>query len=436
MSKQFSPYLNPAVETMPRAQLERFQEQKLLRVLDYALEHSPLIKARWQAAGVGRGDIRSLEDFRNRAPFIDKDDIRSFRDAHDHPLGGLAELDNPNVNRVETTSGTTGDPTPFPIRARSSVEEGYARDYWEMGIRPGEYAIVSSFTFRIGITLSSLSELGIIPIPFAHTPLQIPRMVEAIQHFRPTAFTLMSTPMILWFERFFEQSGLDPKAVFASVRGAIAGGEALSPRLRAVADSWDLELFETASFGDVMSGTECRAHAGLHGYEDMAMAECLDPENDQPVADGELGELVVTTLRNPEMPLIRYRTDDLVEIDRSQCSCGRTHFRYRVRGRKGDRLLVQGKAILPLDVRFSIEEERETRSGLFQIIKEAPEMDILRLRVGYDNSVLQRPLASLAGKLEEALKAVTGVPVAIEMIDEAELLKLGPPHKIPRVTKS
>ena len=254
MSKQFSPYLNPAVETMPRAQLERFQEQKLLRVLDYALEHSPLIKARWQAAGVGRGDIRSLEDFRNRAPFIDKDDIRSFRDAHDHPLGGLAELDNPNVNRVETTSGTTGDPTPFPIRARSSVEEGYARDYWEMGIRPGEYAIVSSFTFRIGITLSSLSELGIIPIPFAHTPLQIPRMVEAIQHFRPTAFTLMSTPMILWFERFFEQSGLDPKAVFASVRGAIAGGEALSPRLRAVADSWDLELFETASFGDVMSG--------------------------------------------------------------------------------------------------------------------------------------------------------------------------------------
>lgn len=436
MSGSYSRYLNERVETMPRDQLERLQETRLMGVLEYAHTHSPLVDSLWKQAGVAPSDIRSLADFRQRAPFFDKDDIRLYRDKYNDPTGGLARLSNPDVNKVVSTSGTTGDPTPVPIRMRGSVDEGYARDWWEMGVRPGDYGVLSSFTFRIGIGNSSTSEMGMIPIVFAHDPRQIPRMAAAIREFQPTTFSLMSTPMLLGFERWFKQTGTDPRELFASVRGAMAGGEAMSPRLRALADSWGLELFETTSLGDVMSGTECRMHAGFHAYEDMALVECLAPDGDEPVADGELGELVVTTLRNPEFPVIRYRTDDLVTMDRSVCGCGRTHARYQVRGRKGDQILVQGKVVLPLDVRFLVEAEPETHGGLFQIIKSAAEMDVLRLRVGYHSETPGAVPADLAARLEQVIAKSLDLPVQVELTPEAELLKLGPPHKIPRVTKA
>jgi phenylacetate-CoA ligase len=436
MNPTYSRYLNEHIETMPRDQLLQLQENRLMDVLAYGYSRSPLIQQLWNSAGVSPADIGSLADFYEKAPFFDKDSIRLFRDAHNDPTGGLARMSDLDINKVVSTSGTTGDPTPVPIRMRGSSQEGYARDYWEIGVRPGDYGITSSFTFRIGIGDSPVTELGMIPIPFAHDPRQIPRMASAIEEFRPSVFSLMSTPMLLGFEQWFRQSGKDPVELFASVRGAFAGGEAMSPRLRALADSWDLELFETTSLGDVMSGTECRAHAGFHAYEDMVIAECLDPDGDAPVAEGELGELVVTTLRNPELPFIRFRTDDLVVMDSSVCACGRTHARYHVRGRKGDKILVQGKPILPLDIRFIVEGEAETSGGLFQIIKTAPEMERLRLRVGYDPDALAGPESELVARLQDLVGAAIEVPVQVELTPNAELLKLGPPHKIPRVSKT
>jgi phenylacetate-CoA ligase len=436
LEPEFPRFLNEHIETMPRDQLRQLQEHRLLDVLDYGYTHSPLIEQLWRGAGVTPAEICSLEDFYEKAPFFDKDSIRHFRDVHNDPLGGLARMSHLDLNKVVSTSGTTGDPTPVPIRLRGSSQEGYARDFWEIGVRPGDYGIVSSFTFRIGIGDSPITEVGMIPIPFAHDPRQIPRMAAAIEAFRPTVFSLMSTPMLLGFEQWFKRSGADPVALFSSLQGAIAGGEAMSPRLRALAGSWDLELFETTSLGDVMSGTECRAHAGFHAYEDMVIAECLDPDGDEPVADGELGELVVTTLRNPELPFIRFRTDDLVVMDREPCACGRTHARYQVRGRKGDQILVQGKPILPLDIRFIVEAEVETSGGLFQIIRSAPEMDRLRLRVGYDPDTLAGPAGELVARLEHLVGVAIEVPVQVDLTPNAELLKLGPPHKIPRVSKT
>jgi phenylacetate-CoA ligase len=430
-----SRYLNERIETMPREQLQTLQEARLFEVLSFAERHSPLIQSHWASAGVDFASIKSVHDFHEKAPFFDKDDIRAFRDQHNDAVGGLIQLSHPELTKIVSTSGTTGDPTPVPVRKRTSVEDGYARDWWEIGARPGDYSLLSSFTFRIGIGNTPLVDMGVIPIVFAHDPRQIPRMVEAIETYRPTIFSLMSTPMLLAFEHFFASSGVDPKSLFSSIKGAIAGGEAMSPRLRALADSWGLELFETSSLGDVLSGTECRAHAGFHAYEDMALVECLDPEGTEPVPDGELGELVVTTLQNPEFPIIRYRTDDLVVMDRSPCVCGRTHSRYQIRGRKGDQIQVQGQPILPLDVRFLVEAEPETRSGLFQIVKSASEMDVLKLRVGFNPETLKQDHADLAGRLRDAIRSALSVPVVVELVLESELLKLGPPHKIPRVIK-
>ena len=436
MGNTYSRYLNEHVETMPRDQLKKLQERRLMPTLDYAYERSPLIESIWKKAGVKPSDINSMDDFIEKAPCFDKDDIRAFRDTHNSPTGGLARSSDLDINKISTTSGTTGDPTPMPIRMVASIDEGYARDFWEMGSRPGDYSVASSFTFRVGIGCLPVTETGAIPIPFRHDPHQIPRIAHAIQTYKPTTLTLLSTPMLLGFEQWFKETGTDPKKLFASIKGAIYGGEALSPRLKAMADSWGLELFETTSFGDVMSGTQCRAHDGFHAYEDMAIAECLDPNSNEPVADGEIGELVVTTLANTEIPFIRFRTDDLVIMNRETCSCGRTHARYNIRGRKGDQIKVKGKTILPLDIRFAIEAELETQSGLFQIIKASAEMDVLKLRVGHIPDRITTSAEELTSRLEEIVRKEVDVPVQIELTPDSELLKLGPPHKIPRVTKA
>ena len=113
------------------------------------------------------------------------------------------------------------------------------------------------------------------------------------------------------------------------------------------------------------------------------VVECLDPEGDEPVADGEPGELVATTLFNRVWPLVRYRSDDIVRVTRDACACGRTHARVWPIGRKGDEVVVDGRPVLPLDVWDAVESAPGAGLGLFQVVRPAREVDVLRLRVGY-----------------------------------------------------
>jgi phenylacetate-CoA ligase len=208
-----------------------------------------------------------------------------------------------------------------------------------------------------------------------------------------------------------------------------------APRIRKLVASWELEMFEITSLGDVTGAIDCRDHSGFHAYEDLAFVECLDPLGDQPVADGERGELVVTSLQDDVAPLVRYRTDDLITLNREVCVCGRTHARVKVLGRKGDELLVGGKSVLPRDITPIVEQLPETQAALYQVIRVAREMDQLKLRVGYNPEALHGSEADLANRVRDLVAAGLDVPVTVELTPNAELLKLGPPHKIPRVTK-
>jgi phenylacetate-CoA ligase len=437
MTHTYSPFLFEHIETMPREQLQVLQTTRLLQVIKQAYQNSPLIQTHWDQAGVHPRDIQTLEDFQQKAPFFDKDAIRHYRDAHNDPCGGLIRLDNPRLTAIATTSGTTGDPTPMPRRFRTSSEEGYIRDHWHIGARPGDYVIMPVFTFRAGASngLSAMNEAGLTPIVFSHHGGEIPRIVEAIERYRPTVCGLLSSPMLIGFEQYFAKTGLDPREVFKSFKGSIYGGEALSPRMKAMTESWGLELFETTALGDVVSATQCRAHDGFHAYEDLAMVECVDPLTDLPVPDGQVGELVVTNINDPLLAMVRFRTDDLVIVNRQPCSCGRTHLRYHIVGRKSDQLVVQGRSILPRDIRFIVEQQPESTASLFQIIKSSAQMDVLTVRVGYDPVKLTAGADEFIARLEALIAAELGVPVAVTLTLNDELLKLGPPHKIPRVAK-
>jgi phenylacetate-CoA ligase len=425
-------YYDAERETMPRPALEALQEEMLLDLLPYAYEHSALVRETWDAAGVHPRDVRSLDDFRERVPFVDKDAIRRFRDERGDPFGGLCTVPPAELTAIMSTSGTTGDPTLVPEQwgggGRPAV---ITRDFWGMGVRPGDHVALVLFTFR-GPTYGLFQGLGTTPVLFDFDPREMPRLCELSLRYRPTGLYNFGSVLVNAVRDACEAGGFDPRDVFASYKGVVFAGEPLGRRARALAESWGVELYEHTGLGDVTGAFECRVHDGLHFWEDTALAEGLVPDGAEPVPDGEPCELVATTLVNRTAPLVRYRSDDIVRITRAPCACGRTHARVWPVGRKGDEVVVQGRSVLPVDLWGAVESVDACALGLFQVIRSGREVDVLRLRVGYAAGWANR-LDAVRDQVAAAVLDATGVVPEVELVPDADLSRLGPPHKIPRV---
>ncbi|GIU87008.1 MAG: phenylacetate--CoA ligase [Acidimicrobiia bacterium] len=427
-----SPYFSPAEETMPRERIEELQLELLLEMLPHAYEHAPVIRAAWEAAGVTPRDVRTVDDFRERVPFVDKDALRRFRDERGDPFGGLCAVPPAELTAVNSTSGTTGDPTLVPEQWGAGGRPAViTRDFWGMGVRPGDHVALVLFTFR-GPVYGLFQGLGTVPVLFDFDPAEMPRLCELSLRYRPRALYNFGSVLVHAVRDACERRGLDPADVFSSYRAVVYAGEPLGPRARALAQEWGVELFEHTGVGDVTAAFECHAHDGLHFWEDTALVECVEPDGRTPVPDGARGELVATTLFNRVAPLVRYRSDDIVRVTRAPCRCGRTHARMWPIGRKGDEVVVQGRPVLPVDVWGAVESVDACAMGLFQVIRPGPQADRLRLRVGYAPAWDGR-LGTVGDEVRAAVEAATGIVPDVELVPDAALLRLGPPHKIPRV---
>lgn len=437
-----SVYYDAEYETMPRDQLRDLQLELLLETIAFAYEHSPLIREVWSRQKLVPADVKSFDDFTEKVPFISKDTVREFRDERGDPYGGLLCLPTNELTAIMSTSGTTGDPTLVAEKWGGGAAGRPAimyRDFWGMGVRPGDFFSLFLFTFR-GPTYGFVQQLGAVPLLFDYDLGEIERMLRLSLEYRPTAMYNFGGTMILATQDIAERAGIDPRDAFSSYKGIVWAGEPLGARARALATEWGMPLYEHSSVGDVTASFECAQHDGMHFWEDTVVAEGIDPEavdhrDATPITDdGARCELVATALVNRTAPLIRYRADDIVRIDRRPCACGRTHARIWTIGRKGDEVLVQGKSVLPVDVWSAVESIHSCRLGLFQIIRPQRDVDVLALRVGYQDCADDR-LATLADEVAGAVYAHTGVTPQVELVRNEELLRLGPPHKIPRVAK-
>ena len=427
-------FFEPEIETASREQIEALQEQRILELVPYAWERSAFYRELWSAAGLEPGSVRSLQDFVTKVPTFTKDDLRAFRDRTGDPFAGLLCVDRAELTSITSTSGSTGSPEPIPEiwDVAPPLPTITARDLWGLGLRPGDRVLQPQGCFRNYFD-GLFHQLGLVPVFVSGWIGEGEQILHVIQK-HDIRYLQLFLPTVLEFEKL--EAKYDISKMLAPLKGAAFAGMPLGKSLaQKVRQEWGVNLYLYTSAGDTGTAWEGVEHDGYHLWEDTILAEAIDPVTDVPVADNELGELISTDLDNNAAPYIRFRTGDLVRINREPAPSGRTHARMWVLGRRGDELLIADKAVLVSDVWSRVESVPELSDGMFQIVYagESPE---LKIRLGYARE-RTADIEELRVRASEVLRDGLGVPVDATMIDADELFASSKSvAKFARVVKS
>lgn len=342
-------YWQPDIETLARHELEALQLKRLQRTVARLQAGVPFYQRKFEPNHVGAEELRSLDDLR-RLPFTTNADLRE-----NYPDGLLAVPRN-QVTRLHTSSGTTGKPKAL-FFSRADVDQAaelIARCLVMTGCTPND-VLQNMMTY--GLFTGALvmhygaEKVGMLVIPAG--PGNSERQVLLMQDFRTTVFH--TTPSYaLYLADYLERRGIDPRKDLALRKGLI-GAEAHSEETRRkVEAALGIDAYNSYGLSE-MNGPgvafECEQKAGMHLWEDNFLLEIIHPETGAPVADGEPGELVLTSLCREAMPLLRYRTRDLTRVIPEPCPCGRTHRQIaRITGRSDDMLVVRGVNVYPQQI--------------------------------------------------------------------------------------
>ena len=340
-------YWQPELETMPREELEKLQVAKLKKSIEIALK-SPFYKKRLGELGLTPDDFNSVSDIR-KLPFTTKADLRE-----NYPFGLVGgNLDD--AIRLHSTSGTTGNPTVVTY-SRHDIDSWanmIARNMYMVGCRNSDFFQNSSgygmFTGGLGFQHGA-ERLGATTIPAAAGNSK--RQIMFIRDFGTTCLHAIPSYAIRLAE-VFQEEGIDPRSTH--LRTLFIGAEPHTEEQRRRIERL-LGVKAYNSFGMTeMNGPgvafECKYQNGMHLWEDNYIIEIVDPDTLEPVPDGEMGEMVLTTLDRDMMPILRYRTRDLTRILTGECPCGRTHRRIdRIKGRTDDMFIIKGVNVFPMQI--------------------------------------------------------------------------------------
>ena len=343
------PIHNPAVECASREEIRALQLERLIEQVRWTYDRVAWYRERMDRDGVSPDDIKTLEDVR-KLPFTDKSVLR------DTVPYGLVAVPLDQVKELHSSSGTTGKP----------IVVGYNEHDMELwadcimrlvqmaGVVPGDRAQMAfgygMFTGGFGLHYG-LQKLGCMMIPAGSGNTE--RHIAMIQDYGTTV--LVATPSYaLHMCEVGERMGFDWEQ--STLRVGLFGGEPCPPGLKAEIES-RMHIVCTDNYGltEVMGpgvSGECLAARDMqHIAEDHFLWEVIDPETGEPVADGQMGELVLTPLGKQAIPVLRYRTHDLTRVVTEPCACGRTTARMqKVRARSDDMLIIRGTNVFPSQV--------------------------------------------------------------------------------------
>ena len=333
---------------MPEDALRQLQLERLQKTVRHCM-NSPFYQEKFAELGITVDDIKTLDDVR-KLPFTTKDDLR------EHYPFGLACVPLRDCTRLHSSSGTTGNPT-VVLHTERDLEEwakAVARCLWMVGSRPEDVfqnsAGYGMFTAGLGFQYGA-EKLGMLTVPAAAG--NTTRQIKFIRDFGTTVLHAIPSYASRIYEVMREE-GVDPRRD-TQLRVLCIGAEPHSEEQRKrIEENLGVKAYNSYGISEMMGpgvAFECPEQNGLHIWEDYFIVEIIDPVTLEPVPDGELGELVITTLKREAMPLVRYRTRDLTRFLPGECPCGRHHRRLaRLQGRSDDMIILKGVNIFPIQI--------------------------------------------------------------------------------------
>jgi len=407
---------NKEIETMSQEELKKIQSERLVKLVKYVYDNVEFYRKRMDENGVKPEDIKGLEDI-DKLPFTTKNDLRD-----NYPFG-LFAVPQSKIVRIHASSGTTGKATVVGYTA-DDLEiwaECVARCFSMANVDENDIVQIAYgyglFTGGLGAH-SGAEKIGAMVVPMSTGNSK--KLTTMMVDFGATA--IACTPSyLLHISEVLKEEGLIDKI---KLKSAVCGAEPWTEKMRTeIEKRLNIKAYDIYGLSEVMGpgvACDCEYHEGLHVCEDHFYPEIIDPVTLKPVAEGETGELVFTTLTKQGLPLIRYRTKDLTSITRETCKCGRTSARIaRFKGRSDDMLIIRGVNVFPSQVEAALIEVEEVTPHYMMIVDRVNNLDTLEIQVEVDEKYYTdeiKGIEKLTKKITHVIQQALGLSAKIKLV--------------------
>ena len=406
-----------AIETASRDEISSLQLERLKWSLHHAYDNVPHYQDKFDAAGIVPDDLSTLSDLA-KFPFLVKDDLR-----RSYPFD-LFAVPRQQVVRIHASSGTTGNPTVVGYTQKDidNWSDLMARSIRAAGGKSGEIAHVAYgyglFTGGLGAHYGA-ERLGCTVIPMSGGATQ--RQVQVITDFKPDI--ILATPSYtLTIADEFERQGIDPRAT--SLKVGLHGAEPWSQAMREeIEQRFDMHAIDLYGLSEIMGpGVSCEcveSKDGMHFWEDHFYPEIIDPESGAVLADGERGELVITSLIKEALPVIRYRTRDLTRLLPGTARSMRRM--EKVTGRTDDMMIIRGVNVFPSQIEVEILKDQRLSPHYFCELSKKGQLDNLTIVVETRPNIGSAAQSSAQHNLAINIKTYTGVSVTVRISEAGSI---------------
>ncbi|MFR4250211.1 MAG: phenylacetate--CoA ligase family protein [Christensenellales bacterium] len=414
---------DPRVETMAQSELKALQLTRLQKTVARCYNNSSFYKKKMDEARVKPEDIRTLDDLR-RLPFTNKTDLRD-----NYPFG-MFSAPMEEIVRVHASSGTTGKPTTVGY-TKNDIEAWSgctARALACAGAGKNDVVQVSYgyglFTGGLGLHYG-VERLGATVLPISSGNTQ--RQIMLMQDFG-TSIVACTPSYALMLGETMRDMGVDRSKL--RLKAGVFGAEPWTEGMRKqIEELMGIDALDIYGLSETMGpgvAIECREEKhGLHIWEDQFIVEILDPETCEPLPDGEVGELVITTINKEGIPTLRYRTHDLTCIIPEPCSCGRTHRRIaRLKGRTDDMLIVRGVNVFPSQVETVLTRVDGVVPHYLIVVDRKNNSDTMEVQVELHPDAVSdtvKNIESIRATLSKELQSYLGISAKVRLLPPKEL---------------
>lgn len=414
------------IEAASRETMREWQEKKLREQVKHAYENSAFYKRKFDEAGVKPEDIQNLDDLR-KLPFTTKDELKQNQ-AEKPPYGDFLAVPLEECLRIHFTSGTTGR----PVLILDTPEDWYGfyhmygRALYGMGIRKSDM-VMAAFGYGPWIGFWSgfyaAQDIGALVLPSGGMSTE-----QRIDHLLTYPITVLGcTPSYaLYMAEVAKKKGID-LAKDSKIRITWHTGEPgahIPATKKKIEEAFGAKCFDLPGLTEIAAwGFECEFQSGqVHVHEDYVYPEVLDVETGEPVGPGERGELVFTSLYRKAMPLLRYRTRDIVEVAKEQCPCGRTliSFKGGVIGRIDDMKKIRGVIVYPSRIEEIVRTNDEVEEFFITLRREKGLDDIL-VQFEVSSELSPESCEEIRRKLDSQLRTGLGIRATVELAEPGSL---------------